>query len=40
MGKQTLLGGQKLLLAPNSDVAVVVGLMYRRVGGMLWVTAV
>ena len=40
MGKQTFLGGQKLLLAPKNDVAVVVGLMYRRVGGVFWATTV
>ena len=38
MGKQTFLGGQKLLLASTNDVAAVVGLMYWRVGGVLWVT--
>ena len=40
IGKQTFLGGQKLLLAPKNDVAVVVGLMYRRVGGVLCATTV
>ena len=40
MGKQTFLGGQKLLLAPKNDVAAVVGLVYRRVGGVLWATTV